>query len=96
VLQSQLQDLARCHCEGTELSALASLLSSVKNYQDVAELLTSSAEQRLVRVLLRLGHLDKNGPAVAEIPILSNQVLAEFPDIFGWPGLFFGTVTKNR
>ena len=59
-------------------SLVAYLLSSVKNYRDhVAELLTSSAEQRLARVLLRLAHLDKNRPAVAEIPILSHQVLAE-------------------
>jgi len=34
--------------------------SLVKKYRDrVAELLTSSAEQRLARVLLRLAHLDK-------------------------------------
>ena len=54
------------------------LLTSVKGYRDhVAELLTSSAEQRLARVLLRLAHLDKNGPTAVEIPILSHQVLAE-------------------
>ena len=54
------------------------LLASVKKYQDhVADLLTSSAEQRLARVLLRLAHLDKNGPPVVEIPVLSHQVLAE-------------------
>jgi Crp-like helix-turn-helix protein len=54
------------------------LLFSVKKYQDhVAELLTSSAEQRLARVLLRLAHLDKRGPPVVEIPNLSHQVLAE-------------------
>ena len=59
-------------------SLVAYLLSSVKNYQDhVAHLLTSSAEKRLARVLLRLAHLDKNGPPVVEIPILSHQVLAE-------------------
>src|SRR5579862_973155 len=59
-------------------SLVAYLLSSVKNYQDhVAVLLTSSAEQRLARVLLRLAHLDKKGPATVEIPILSHQVLAE-------------------
>jgi CRP/FNR family cyclic AMP-dependent transcriptional regulator len=53
-------------------------LACVKNYRDhVAELLTSSAEQRLARVLLRLARLDKNRPAVVEIPILSHQVLAE-------------------
>ena len=59
-------------------SLVAYLLSSIKNYQDhVADLLTSSAEQRLARVLLRLAHLDKNDAAVVEIPILSHQVLAE-------------------
>jgi CRP/FNR family transcriptional regulator, cyclic AMP receptor protein len=59
-------------------SLVAYLLSSVKNYQDhVAHLLTSSAEQRLARVLLRLAHLDKRGPALVEIPILSHRVLAE-------------------
>lgn len=62
----------------TSNSLVAYLLSSVKNYQEhVAQLLTSSAEQRLARVLLRLAHLDKRGPAVVEIPMLSNQVLAE-------------------
>ena len=62
----------------TSNSLVAYLLSSVKKYQDhVADLLTSSAEQRLARVLLRLAHLDKNGPSVVEIPILSHQVLAE-------------------
>ena len=59
-------------------SLVAYLLSSVQKYKDhVAELLTSSAEQRLARVLLRLAHLDKKGPPVVEIPILSHQVLAE-------------------
>jgi CRP/FNR family cyclic AMP-dependent transcriptional regulator len=59
-------------------SLVAYLLSSVKDYQDhIAHLLTSSAEQRLARVLLRLAHLDKKGPAVVEIPILSHQVLAD-------------------
>jgi CRP-like cAMP-binding protein len=62
----------------TSNSLVAYLLSSVKNYQDhVADLLTSSADQRLARVLLRLAHLDKKGPGVVEIPILSHQVLAE-------------------
>ena len=62
----------------TSNSLVAYLLSSVKNYQEhVAHLLTSSAEQRLARVLLRLAHLDRKGPAVVEIPILSHQVLAE-------------------
>ena len=59
-------------------SMVAYLLSSVKNYGDhVADLLTSSAEQRLARVLLRLAHLDKHGPAMVEIPMLSHQVLAD-------------------
>ena len=57
---------------------VAYLLSSVQKYKDhVSELLTSSAEQRLARVLLRLAHLDKRGPGVVEIPVLSHQVLAE-------------------
>ena len=54
------------------------LLSSVQKYKDhVSELLTSSAEQRLARVLLRLAHLNKSGPTVVELPILNHQVLAE-------------------
>src|SRR5579863_4475260 len=57
---------------------VAYLLSSVQKYKDhVAELLTSPAEQRLARVLLRLAHLDKKGPPVVEVPLLSHQVLAE-------------------
>jgi CRP/FNR family cyclic AMP-dependent transcriptional regulator len=56
---------------------VAYLLSGVKNYQDhIAHLLTSSAEQRLARVLLRLTRLDRNGPAAVEIPVLSQHVLA--------------------
>jgi CRP/FNR family transcriptional regulator, cyclic AMP receptor protein len=59
-------------------SLVAYLLSSVKNYQDhVAHLLTSSAEERLARVLLRLAHLDRKGPPVVEIPVVSHRVLAE-------------------
>lgn len=62
----------------TSNSLVAYLLSSVKDYQDhVAHLLTSPAEQRLARVLLRLAHLNGRGPAVVEIPPLSHQVLAE-------------------
>jgi CRP-like cAMP-binding protein len=62
----------------TSNSLVAYLLSSVKKYQEhVAHLLTSPAEQRLARVLLRLAHLHKQGPAVVEIPILSHKVLAE-------------------
>jgi CRP-like cAMP-binding protein len=59
-------------------SLVSYLLSSVKNYQDlVAHLLTSSAEQRLARVLLRLGHMNGKSAAQAKIPVLSHQVLAE-------------------
>jgi CRP/FNR family transcriptional regulator, cyclic AMP receptor protein len=62
----------------TSNSLVAYLVSSVKEYQDhVADLLTSSAEQRLARVLLRLAHLDRRGPPVTELPILSHRVLAE-------------------
>ena len=62
----------------TSNSLVAYLLSSIKDYQDhVAHLLTSPAEQRLARVLLRLAHLNGRGPAVVEIPMLSHQVLAE-------------------
>ncbi|MGB2665409.1 MAG: Crp/Fnr family transcriptional regulator [Candidatus Acidiferrum sp.] len=54
------------------------LLSSIKHYQDhVADLLTAHAEQRLALVLLQLARMDKNGPAVVEIPLVSHQVLAE-------------------
>jgi len=57
---------------------VAYLLSSVQKYKDhVLELLTSTAEQRLARVLLRLAHLEKKGPGVAELPVLSHEVLAE-------------------
>ena len=59
-------------------SLVAYLLSSVQKYKDhVSDLLTSSAEQRLARVLLRLAHLEGKGQKVVEIPILSHQVLAE-------------------
>jgi len=62
----------------TSNSLVAYLLSSIKHYQDhVAHLLTSSAEQRLARVLLRLAHLDRYGPPTAEIPVLGHRVLAE-------------------
>jgi CRP/FNR family transcriptional regulator, cyclic AMP receptor protein len=62
----------------TSNALVAYLLSSVKDYRDhVADLLTSSAEQRLARVLLRLAHLEKNGRAVVEIPVISHQVLSE-------------------
>lgn len=62
----------------TSNSLAAHLLSSVKNYRDhVADLLTSSAEQRLGRVLLQLAYLYKKGRVVVETPILTHQVLAE-------------------
>jgi CRP/FNR family cyclic AMP-dependent transcriptional regulator len=62
----------------TSNSLVAYLLSSIKRYRDqVVDLMTSSAEQRLARVLLRLAHQEKNGPAVVEIPVLSHQILAE-------------------
>jgi CRP/FNR family cyclic AMP-dependent transcriptional regulator len=54
------------------------LLSSIKKYRDhVADLLTSNAEQRLARILLRLAHLEKDGSGPVEIPIVSHQILAE-------------------
>jgi CRP/FNR family transcriptional regulator, cyclic AMP receptor protein len=54
------------------------LLSCLKKYEDhVAELLTSPAEQRLARVLLRLANLDGKGPSVSELPTINHQVLAE-------------------
>ena len=59
-------------------SFVSYLLSCIKKYQDhVAELLTSSAEQRLARVLLRLASLDGKGRPVSELPNLSHQVLSE-------------------
>jgi CRP/FNR family transcriptional regulator, cyclic AMP receptor protein len=59
-------------------SLISYLLSSVQKYKDhVSDLLTSSAEQRLARVLLRLAQLNKKGPGVVEIPVPSHQVLAE-------------------
>jgi CRP/FNR family transcriptional regulator, cyclic AMP receptor protein len=63
---------------GVSHSLIIHLLSSVKSYREhVAELLTSSAERRLARVLLRLAHLSKNGKASVEIPKMSHAVLAE-------------------
>ena len=60
------------------MSFLSYLLNSIKKYQDhVAELLTSPAEQRLARVLLRLATLGKRRPSIKAIPTLSDQVLAE-------------------
>ena len=54
------------------------LLASLKKYRDhVADLLSSNAEQRLARMLLRLAHLEKDGSGPVEIPTVSHQVLAE-------------------
>jgi CRP-like cAMP-binding protein len=54
------------------------LLSRLKKYEDhVAELLTSSAEQRLAHVLLRLANLDGKEKSVSELPFISHQVLSE-------------------
>jgi CRP/FNR family transcriptional regulator, cyclic AMP receptor protein len=59
-------------------SFVSYLLSSIRQYQDnVAELLISSTEQRLARVLLRLANLDTRGPLFAELLTPSDQVLAE-------------------
>ena len=77
IKKSKMLDLLRRKNKASN-SLVTYLLSSVKHYRDhVANLLTSSAEQRLARVLLRLAHLDKNDRSTAEIPVLSHQVLAE-------------------
>jgi CRP/FNR family cyclic AMP-dependent transcriptional regulator len=62
----------------TSRCLVAHLLSNIKNYRDhVADLLSSSAEQRLAHVLLRLAHLGKNGRTGVEIPHPTDTVLAE-------------------
>jgi CRP/FNR family cyclic AMP-dependent transcriptional regulator len=62
----------------TSNSLLAQLLSSAEGYRDhLVDLLTSSAEQRLARVLLQLAHLDKRAPPLLEIPMISHRILAE-------------------
>ncbi len=77
IKKSKMLELLRKKSKASN-SLVTYLLSSVKHYRDhVANLLTSSAEQRLGRVLLRLAHLDKNGRATSQIPVLSHQVLAE-------------------
>jgi CRP-like cAMP-binding protein len=59
-------------------SLLANLLSNIKTYRDhVADLLTSTAEQRLAYVLVRLAHLGKNGRRGVKIPHQTDKVLAE-------------------
>lgn len=74
----KMLELLRTKNNKVSNSLVAYLLCNAKSYREhVVELLTSSAEQRLARVLIRLAHLDKNGPAVAEIPVVSHQILAE-------------------
>ena len=59
-------------------SLVSYLLSNAKKNKDqMVDLLTYPAEQRLARVLLRLARLDGKGPAIEELPILSHQVFAE-------------------
>jgi len=78
IKKAKMLQLLRQKNNKTSNSLVAYLLSSVKKYQDhVANLLTSTAEKRLARVLLRLAHLEKDGAAMVEIPVLSHQVLAE-------------------
>ena len=73
--ESMIQMLQKKRLSNTFVSYL---LSCLKRYEDhVAELLTSSAEQRLACVLLRLANLDGKGPSVSELPTISHQVLAE-------------------
>jgi hypothetical protein len=53
----------------TSNSLVAYLLSGIKRYRDqVVELMTSSAEQRLASVLLRLAHLETNGQRLLRFP----------------------------
>jgi CRP/FNR family cyclic AMP-dependent transcriptional regulator len=76
----QKQSMIRMLRQNNKLSHsfVSYLLSSIRNYQNhVAELLTSSAEQRLARVLLRLGHLDRRDSPIVGFPTVSQQVLAE-------------------
>jgi CRP/FNR family transcriptional regulator, cyclic AMP receptor protein len=69
IKKAKMLQLLRQKNNKTSNSLVAYLLSSVKKYQDhVANLLTSTAEKRLARVLLRLAHLEKDGAAIVEIP----------------------------
>ena len=73
--ESMMQMLQKKKLSNTFVSYL---LYCLKKYEDhVAELLTSSAEQRLARVLLRLANLDGKGPSAYDLPTISHQVLAE-------------------
>jgi CRP/FNR family cyclic AMP-dependent transcriptional regulator len=77
IQKEEMVELIRRSNEASR-SFVAHLLSSVKKYRDhVADLLTSSADQRLAHVLLQLAHLGRNGRAGVEIPHLTDTVLAE-------------------
>ena len=77
IKKEEMLQLIRTSNEASN-SLVAHLLSSIKKYRDqMADLLTASAEQRLAHVLLQLAHLGRNGRAVIEIPFLSQKVLAE-------------------
>ena len=77
IKKEEMLQLIRTSNEASN-SLVAHLLCSLKKYRDqMADLLTSSAEQRLAHVLLQLAHLGRNGRAVIEIPFLSQKVLAE-------------------
>ena len=67
--KAKMVDMLRTNNEVSNF-LIAYLLSSTKNYRDhVADLLTSFAEQRLVRVLLQLSDIQK--------PVVTHAVLAE-------------------
>ena len=56
---------------------VSSLLSSMLRFrEDLADALVNSTEQRLARTLLRLAYFGK-GRRIAQIPKMSQQVLAE-------------------
>ncbi len=77
IKKAEMLELLRKNSKAS-LSLVAHLLSNIKNYRDhVADLLTSSAEQRLAHVLLRLVHLGKNGRTGVSLPHLTDAVLAQ-------------------
>jgi CRP/FNR family transcriptional regulator, cyclic AMP receptor protein len=80
ILRIKKQSMMRMLRRKNEMSNsfVSYLLSSIRKYQNqIADLLISSAEQRLARVLLRLAHLDRGDPPIAGLPTVSQQVLAE-------------------
>src|ERR1700719_1251051 len=80
ILVIERQSMIRVLRENNEMSNsfVSYLLSGIRQYQDsIAELLISSAEQRLARVLLRLANLDTRGPLFVELQTPSDQILAE-------------------